>query len=100
MRPLPVVAERIQGEDAGQMSLAEDQHSVGGLRADRHEAFGKAVRPRARGGILTTSIPASARYRESEAEAREVFAEVDKEVAGMLDGPGPSRCPVTPRACS
>jgi hypothetical protein len=42
------------------MPLSEDQHAVGELGADgQHEAFGVAVRARHRGGILTTSMPAS-----------------------------------------
>ena len=33
MRPLPVVVQRILGEDAAQVSLAEDQHPIGDLDA-------------------------------------------------------------------
>jgi hypothetical protein len=48
MRPLPVVVLRILGEDASQVSLAEDQHLVGDLGADgQDEAFGEAVSHRA-----------------------------------------------------
>jgi hypothetical protein len=34
MRPLPVVVPRVLGEDAAQVSLAEDQHLIGDLGAD------------------------------------------------------------------
>jgi hypothetical protein len=33
MRPLPVVVERMLGADTAQVSLVEDQHSVGDLGA-------------------------------------------------------------------
>jgi hypothetical protein len=54
-----------------------------------------------RGGILTTSIPASANTASNEAancparspdqepEPGDVFVEVEQEVAGLLRGPGP-----------
>ena len=54
-----------------------------------------------RGGILTTSMPASAKHRvergrelagavaDEEPEPRGVLAEVHDEVAGLLGGPGP-----------
>jgi hypothetical protein len=34
MRPVPVVVQRVLGEDAAQVSLAEDQHSIGDLGSD------------------------------------------------------------------
>jgi hypothetical protein len=53
MRPLLVVVPRILGEDAAQISLAEDQHSVSDLGADgQDEAIGEAVRLRAAGRDL------------------------------------------------
>jgi hypothetical protein len=45
MRPLSVVVHRVSGERPAQVSLAEDQRSVGDLGTDgQHEAFGVAVR--------------------------------------------------------
>src|SRR5215207_9319458 len=68
MRSLHVVVQRVLGKHAAQVSLPEDQHAVGNLGADgQHEAFGEAVARGHRGGILTTSIPASARTASKEA---------------------------------
>ena len=45
MRPRGVVVGGVTGKDLAQVSLAEDQHSVGDLCTDgQHEAFGIAVR--------------------------------------------------------
>src|SRR3954471_23895906 len=41
----PILLHRVSGERPAQVSLAEDQYSVGDLGADgQHEAFGEAVR--------------------------------------------------------
>ena len=68
MRPLPVVVLRVLGKDVAQVSLAEDQHPVGELcphcqtkRSAKQFARGQ------RGGILTTSMPASARIASNDA---------------------------------
>jgi hypothetical protein len=77
--------------------LTEDQHPVGGLGPHRQdEAFGEAVRPRTRGGILDQL---NARIRQDHVEQsrelpspiankepkpRGVVAEVHDEVAGLL----------------
>ena len=61
MRAAPVVMGLIPGQDRSQMPFAEDQHPVGDLGpGGKHEPFRISVRPRAPGGIFTTSIPASA----------------------------------------
>src|SRR4029453_2698896 len=53
MRPPCVVVQRVLGEDAVWVSLAEDQHPVGDLGADsQYESLGKAVRPRTPGRDL------------------------------------------------
>jgi hypothetical protein len=52
----------VLGKHPAKVPLPEDQHAIGELGADgQHEAFGEAVRPGQRGGILTIVMPASAR---------------------------------------
>ena len=112
MRPLPVVMHRIPDEHTAQVSLAEDQHPVGDLGADRqHEAFGEAVRartPRRDLDHLDARIGHDRveRCREllgtvadEEPEPGGMVPEVHEEVSGLPGGQGPSGCPVTPRTC-
>jgi hypothetical protein len=68
MRPSPVVVSGVVGKHPAEVPLSEDQHPVGELGSDgQHDAFGEAVRPRQRGGILTTSMPASNSTASNEA---------------------------------
>ena len=68
MWPPSVVVGAVSSEDGPQVPLAEDQDAVGEFGSDgQHEAFGEAVRPRQRGGILTTSMPASANTASNDA---------------------------------
>jgi hypothetical protein len=68
MRPPSVVAGGVPGKHPVQMSLAEDQHPVGDLAPHRqHEASAKQFARGHRGGILTTSIPASASTASNDA---------------------------------
>ena len=64
-----------------------------------------------RGGILTTTMPASAMTASNDAvncpgpivdeepKPGGTLAEIHHEVAGLLRGPDPSGCPVTPSTC-
>jgi hypothetical protein len=68
MWSLRVVVGGVLGRHAAEVPLAEDQHAVGDLGADgQYEAFGKQFARGQRGGILTTSMPASASTASNEA---------------------------------
>jgi hypothetical protein len=112
MRPLRVVVRSVGREQRAQVPFPEDQHSVGEFGADgQHEAFGEAVRPRAAGRDLDYLDARVRQYgvergrelagsiADEEPEPPDVRAEVHDEVAGLLGGPGPSGCAVTPRMC-
>src|SRR3954454_24546702 len=63
----PILLVGVHGKHLAQVPLTEDQHPVGDLGPDRqHEAFSEAVARGHRGGILTTSIPASAMTASNE----------------------------------
>src|SRR6476620_3433213 len=106
MRSLPVVMHRIPGEHTAQVSIAEDQHSVGDLGTYcQHEAFGVAVRawtPRRDLDHLDAGVRQDRveRRRElagaiadEEPETGGMAAEVHDEVAGLLCRPGPIGMP-------
>ena len=113
MRALPVVVRRISGEHDAEVSLSEDQHSVGDLGADRQdEAFGVTVRawtPRRDLDHLDACIgqdcvercrELSGSVADEEPEPGGVLAEVHQQVAGLLSSPRPVGCPVTPNMCT
>jgi len=106
MWPLLVVVQRVLVKDTAQVPLAEDQHPIGDLGADRqYEAFGEAVRPRtARRDLhhLDTRVRQDRveRCRElpgpipdEEPKPGDVVAEVHDEVACLLCSPGPVGMP-------
>jgi hypothetical protein len=58
MGPLGVVVRGVGGEQPAEVSLAEDQHAVGGFGADgQHEAFGEAVGQRRRLHLIESMRP-------------------------------------------
>ncbi len=62
MRPVGVVVSFVLGQHAGKLPLTENQHAIQAFAADRPDpAFGVGARLRgARGGLRSTTIPASA----------------------------------------
>jgi len=61
MRPPRVVVSRVLGEHPAQAAFNEDQRAVGQFCSDgQHDTFGEQFALGQRGGILTTSMPASA----------------------------------------
>ena len=67
MRPRGVVVGHVPGKHPAQVLLTKDQHPVGDLSPNgQHEAFGKQFARGHRGGILTTSMPASAMTASNE----------------------------------
>jgi hypothetical protein len=93
---MPVIVPGVLGQDLAEMSLAEDQHVVKALAAQRaHEPFRVGVRPRRpgwrpdhsravtgedvveRGGELAVPVA------DEEPELPSALAEVDHEVAGL-----------------
>jgi hypothetical protein len=53
MRPLRVVVPGVLGKHPAEVSLPEDQQTIGHLSPKRqHDAFGEAVRPRTAGRAL------------------------------------------------
>ena len=99
----PILLRGVLGQHPAQVSLAEDQHPIGDFGADgQHEAFGEAVRPRTARRDLDHLDPRIGQHRvergrelsraiaDQESEPRNVFVEVNDEVAGLLGGPGPN----------
>ena len=104
VRTVAVIVPRVLGEYLRQVLLAEDQHVVQALAAQRaHEPLRVGVRPRRpdrrldhpravpgedvveRGGELAVPIA------DEEPELPGSLTEVQHEVAGLLGGPGPGR---------
>ena len=109
MRTPGVVVGGVRDKHPVQVPLAEDQHAVGDLGPHcQDEAFGEAVRPRTPRRDLDHLDPCVRqdrieRGRElsgpiayEEPKPGDVVAEVHDEVAGLLGGPRPVGCPVTP----
>nr|WP_222849141.1 hypothetical protein [Trebonia kvetii] len=104
MRAVTVIVLDILGQHLPQVLLAEDEHVVQALAAQRpYEPFREGVRPRRPDGRLDhphavagedvvecrgeLAVPVA----DQESELPGPLAEVHQEVAGLLDGPGPGR---------
>src|SRR5689334_19399793 len=86
MRPLLVVVPRRLGEDAAQVSLAEDQYRIGDLDADgQDEAFGEAVRLRSAGWDLDHLDACIGQHRvEGRGELSGSIADEESELGGVV----------------
>ena len=104
MRPMIVIVLDVFCEDLGQMLLAEDQHLVGHLTAERSgNRLADRVRPGACGGVLMIRTP-SARKTSSKAATNLVsrsriknrsdpipIYQLHGQVPGLLSHPRPGR---------
>jgi hypothetical protein len=104
MGPSSVVMGLVFGQDCSQVPFAADQHPVGDLGpGGEHEPLRVGVRPWARGGIFTASMPALARTaskkpvncpalsRTRNRKSATRSPGVHQEIADLLGGPRPVR---------
>ena len=102
MRASPVVVRLVLGQDAPQMSFAEDQHPVGDLRPGcEHEPFRISIRARSSRRDLHNLDAGAGQGRierrgelpspvaDQEPEARGPVTEIHQEIADLLGSPRP-----------